>query len=686
MTESESSPVGVASRAPLFEYRKVGFRADIQGLRAVAVILVVLYHAHLPGLSGGYVGVDVFFVISGFLITAHLLGSLAKTGRVDFGEFYARRIRRIIPASLAVLLLSVGAALIFIPPLLLPPVLRDALATALYIPNFAFANRSVDYLSDPNPSIFQHYWSLGVEEQFYLFWPVVLVVAFLLSRRSRHGIAAVLAVVFVVSLGLSLVLTERSQPWAFFMMPTRAWEFAVGGLVAYVVTTGRWAVPPRLGAALAWLGLVGVLATAVIYDDSTVFPGTAAIAPVVATALVILGGSARQLPWGAAAVLSTRPMVFIGALSYSIYLVHWPLLMIPQVAISDQRDLPLPTTLALALLSIPVAWLIYRVVENPVRSWSWLTVHRPAVTLLATLVIATVVVAACVGAGRAVASQPLSTGRSASPFAVSGNLAATEFVPDNLRPGLRDASADNPAIYASGCHLSAPSTTAVGCTTGPADAPISVALFGDSHAAQWYPALAELADRGEIVLTTHTKSSCPSAQIQSYPSPDGYPECDIWRDGVVASLTSNPPDVVVLANFAVSAGDPSAAGFAEAWQKATHDTAFALSSTSRVVVIGDTPHFEIAPSACLSAHVNDATACAGSREQSLWPAIAEAERAAVTGVGGSYLDPNQYLCDEVACPVILGDVLVYRDSHHLTATFSASLADVIFPTLVASSP
>ena len=662
-------------------FRPVRFRPDIQGLRAVAVLLVVLYHAHLPGLSGGYIGVDVFFVISGFLITAHLLGSIAGRGRVDFGDFYARRIRRILPASFAVLVLSTVAALVFIPPLILTPVLKDALATALYVPNFQFATRSVDYLSDPNPSIFQHYWSLGVEEQFYLLWPAVLVVAFLLMRKSNRGILIALASTFVLSLILCVWLTARAQPWAFFMMPTRAWEFALGGLIAYAVTSTRIRMPARASGILGWLGLAGVVACGVLYDDTTVFPGTAVILPVVATGMVILAGSAPTGRWTASSALSVRPMVFIGALSYSMYLVHWPLLMIPQIALSDQEELPLALTLLLGLASLPLAWLLYRFVENPARTWKPLTSRPPRATLFAALATTLVVVVLLVGAARAVDALPLQAGRSAPTLDVSGGLDATTFVPDNLRPSLREASSDNPEIYASGCHLSETETDVTGCTVGTEAAPLSVALFGDSHAAQWYPAFADLAERGDILLTSHTKSSCPSAITPTGVPELPYPECGQWRDGVIDALVADPPDIVVLSNFAVSVGDPDEDSFAPMWRDSMRATIAALSPTSRVIVIGDTPHFDIAPSTCLSGHTGDALACAGSQETSLWPTVGQAERDAAQDGGGVYLDLNGYLCDESACPVILGDVLVYRDSHHLSATFSTALGTEILPYL-----
>ena len=202
--------------------QKLGFRPDVQGLRAMAVLLVVAYHAGVPGISGGYIGVDMFFVISGFLITAHILKDLAEHDRVRFAQFYARRIMRILPASVVVLAASLAAAALTVPPLLLPTVFKEGLYTALYIPNLHFANKELDYLSDPNPSVFQHYWSLGVEEQFYLVWPAVLMVVFLAARKSVRGIVVSLLVGLTLSFAGSVWLTTRSLPDAFFMMPSRA--------------------------------------------------------------------------------------------------------------------------------------------------------------------------------------------------------------------------------------------------------------------------------------------------------------------------------------------------------------------------------------------------------------------------------------------------------------------------------
>ncbi|TFB61011.1 acyltransferase family protein [Cryobacterium sp. Sr3] len=658
--------------------KRVGFRADIQGLRAIAVLLVVLYHAKLPGLTGGYVGVDVFFVISGFLITAHLLATLADHGKISLIDFYARRLRRLLPASMTVIALTTVAARLWVPPLSLPPIFKDAAATSLYIPNFLFAQNDVDYLSGPNPSVFQHYWSLGVEEQFYLAWPLLMAIAFILFRRSSRAILCTLLVTLVVSLGLCVWITARAQPWAFFMVPTRAWEFAAGGVVAYLVSSTRIQLSTRLSGILSWSGIVGLFAAALAFDEATLFPGFAAALPVGAAVLIILGGALKnQARWTGQAVLSVRPLVFIGTISYSLYLVHWPLLVIPQIITSERHTLPLWASLALVTLSVPVAWLLDRLVENPASNWRLASIARPRATLWVAAALTVAFTSAALFALTNARTLPLYLLSKAPQAVVSTHPVGTNYVPSNMVPSIRKASADNPAIYGSGCHLPVVQTDPQGCTTGDFGAPVSVALFGDSHAAHWFPALDVLAEQGKIVLTAHTKSSCPSFELPAYLLVAPYPECAQWREGVVSRLESDPPAVVVLSNFLD--GDLGGLGHRDlaALSTAVEQTVRRLSVESTVVVLADTPNFEISPSACLSAHLADADACSRRFSDARSLAIASVVETATKRGGGELVDLTRYLCNNHSCPVVIGDTLVYRDSSHLTASFSSLMSDVL---------
>jgi peptidoglycan/LPS O-acetylase OafA/YrhL len=645
------------------------FRGDIQGLRALAVGLVVLYHGGLPFLTGGYVGVDVFFVISGFLITTHLLQRLERTGRVGFADFYARRARRILPASLLVVVLSVAAALIWMPPLLMREVWFGAVATALYVPNILFGLQGTNYLAESTPSLFQHYWSLGIEEQFYLLWPLVLflVVRFLPGRRR---LVAVLVTLTVVSFVAGVWLTFQNQPWAFFGLPTRAWELAVGGIVAAVALNRESVLPPRASAVVGWAGVAGIVIAGFTFTESTQFPGFAAALPVVATAAVILAGSGPA-PWGPSAVLSLRPLLFVGTISYSLYLVHWPLLIVPQAAVGFENPLPLWLTLTLALAAVPLAWILYRWVETPARDMRWLTAFRPRRTLLAAGVGSVLIVAATTGSYAASSSVPLHEAETVAASAPSEPPALTTFVPANLEPSLRAASDDQPPIYDDGCHLGFDATKPKDCVYGDPAAP-RIALFGDSHASQWFPALWSYAQANGMSLEVHSKSSCPSVDADLLRNAVPYTACTLWRDAVFDRLASESPALVVLANYEkVTYAHPGGGDVAD-WKAALGRTLERIDAPT--VVMADTPDLGTTPSVCLSAHLGAALECGRDRSTAVAQVYRDAEREAAQEHGAAFIDLTDYLCTTDECGPIIGDTLAYRDAHHLTATFSAELA------------
>lgn len=648
-----------------------GFRPDIQGLRAVAVGAVLLYHAGLPFLPGGYVGVDVFFVISGFLITTHLLTGLQRDGRIRFATFYARRARRILPASFLVLILSIVAALIWYPPLLMGDVWAGAVATALYVPNYFFASAQTDYLAESStPSLFQHYWSLGVEEQFYLVWPALLALAWVVVR-SRRAMLGVLLAVVISSFAACVWLTIASQPWAFFSLPTRAWELGIGGVVAFVLAHRSSVVGPRAAWWLGWLGMAGIAASVLFFSSATLFPGAWAAIPVLGTAAVILAGATPHAR-GPQAMLSTRGMVFVGAISYSLYLVHWPALVIPQAAVHG--PLPLWVTLGIAALCVPAAWAMFRFVENPMRRARWLTRAGTRRTLIGAAVGSIGCLVVATGAYAVSDTRPLSVPKDAPPPAISDPPPATDFVPENLQPSLRDARESLPEIYDDGCNRGTAVTDAEHCLYGDPDAPRLV-LFGDSHAAAWFPAVEGFAKAAGYAVEVHTKSSCPAATIDTTRNGGPYPECAEWRQEVIDKVNEEKPALVVLVSYVNGALAPQVTDDEATWEAALGTTLDALEVPT--AVIADTPDMTEDPAPCLSVHLTDAEVCGEPRSVALAGPAREAEVAATQARGVPLLDFNDYLCDEEWCPPILGNTLLYRDSHHLTADFSAEMAGVL---------
>ncbi|TDD98819.1 acyltransferase family protein, partial [Jiangella asiatica] len=371
--------------------RREGFRADIEGLRAVAVGLVLAYHAGLPWVPGGFVGVDVFFVISGFLITGLIVREVETTGRLRLARFYARRIRRLLPATAVVLAATAALTVAVLPPVRWAQTAGDIAAAAGYVVNWRLAGDAVDYLSaDAPPSPVQHFWSLAVEEQFYLAWPLLIIAVVWAHRRfgrrssPRRALVAGLAVIAVPSLAWSVHLTATSPGQAYFVSTTRAWELAIGAALALAAT--RLArLPHRSATVAAWAGLGAIAVAALTYDATTAFPGHTALLPTLGAAAVIAAGTTthRTSP---GALLGTAPMRFIGGLSYSLYLWHWPLLM---AATAGWGGLSTAQGLLVVTASIVPAWLTHRLVEAPIHHARALATHPArafAVGALATAV------------------------------------------------------------------------------------------------------------------------------------------------------------------------------------------------------------------------------------------------------------------------------------------------------------
>lgn len=343
------------------------FRPDIEGMRAIAVGLVLLYHGFHAPFTGGFVGVDVFFVISGFLITNLLLHEKARTGGISVSRFYARRVRRILPAATLVVLATVFASYRWLGFIAGNEIAEDAKWAAVFTANIHFGLLGTDYLgSKLPPSPLQHMWSLGVEEQFYLVWPGLFLVLVLLVKgaRQRNALAISLPVIIGVSMAWSVIQTRSNATWAYFSPLTRAWELALGALVAVLATVAARVRPSWLIELLSLCGLGGIIVSALVLNSSTHYPGSAVILPVVSTALLIAAGCANPRTLVGRA-LAIRPMQWIGARSYSLYLWHWPFLII--AAENVGHDLSAMQNAGLLLLAVAATAITYRLVENPVR-------------------------------------------------------------------------------------------------------------------------------------------------------------------------------------------------------------------------------------------------------------------------------------------------------------------------------
>ncbi|MBP1076161.1 peptidoglycan/LPS O-acetylase OafA/YrhL [Microbacterium terrae] len=648
------------------------FRGDIQGMRALAVMSVLLYHAGVPLLPGGLVGVDVFFVISGFLIGGHLLAELRSTGGIRLGEFYARRARRILPAAIVTIVGTVVAAFLFLPPLRLPEIVGDATASAASVPNLRFAVLETDYLQGTAPSPFQQFWSLGVEEQFYLVIPLLLIVV-ATSVRCVRALPAVIGALSAAS--LVAFLWDPASVWTFFAPWTRAWELGAGVLAAVAVRHVE-RVPAAVARIAGCAGLALVLGSFAVVGGALPHPGAATLIPVAGAVLLVLSGG-HSAGGPVSRLLGLRPLLALGAWSYALYLVHWPILAITAEALQTAgvflpgENLPPLLTLALAAASIPVAYALHRLVERPalthLRTRQWGS-RRTIATALATVVALSVPL---VVAGPAVA-QLLSTSDRPAPHVQLGSApSGTTYVPSNVTPALAAARDDAGELYSNGCQQNKTSADLITCEFGPPEAATTVALFGDSHAGRWFPALRAATEGSDVRIVSVTKSGCRSIEAaELWDSPEN-PSCASWRADAVEWLHEHSPEVIVLADHLGPATDDERDE--QHWRGATRASIQRLPESSRVLVLAETPGQASSPPICLSAHTDDALACATDRDVAVAAGIIAGEEAGARDAGAAFADPTELLCDAELCPAIIGDTLMYADEHHLTATGSALL-------------
>jgi peptidoglycan/LPS O-acetylase OafA/YrhL len=717
----QAGSVSPTAEAPNRRSAQPGFRPDIEGLRAVAVLAVVLFHAEMPGVGGGFVGVDVFFVISGFLITGLLWREASSTGTVRLRRFYGARARRLLPASATVGVITAIAAAVLLPPLLVANVMRDGIASALYVSNYWFIAEGVHYFGGHlPPSPFQHYWSLGVEEQFYLVWPALIIGTAWVVRRVRRRPTAegqsqrpylvVLALVAAVSFALSLVITFVMPAVAFFSLPTRAWQLAVGGLVA--LSAGQWRRLGSLPAAIAgWAGLALILLACTRLSASTLYPGIAALVPVLGAALVVGAGCAATSQ-GCGRLLGTAPMRAVGRVSYSWYLWHWPVLVLAPPLLG--HPLGLAGRLVAALVSLGLAVLTLRFIENPLRFAP--RVRRSPGASLA-LGAAATAVAVCVGVALLVAvPTPVGRGTPAAPLSITAApvppgsgidaydaavrqvfaqvqaaVAASadlKAVPANLDPPLAEAAGEQQAYWFDGCLRTPFQGGQPECATGDTASTTTVALVGDSHAAMWIPAWRQIVGQRRWRLEMLTKGACPLMDLPISNHWRGLVEdvehCQQWRAEIIARLRAERPRLVVVSmwrGYGAGSGNGWLSGFTSydpAWLDSLTRLVQQLRGTgAKVLVLGPVPDPQTVVPICLSAHLDDATACSPPTSTAVnKPGIA-AEAAATQAGAGQYADLTDLFCTAARCPVIVGNTLVYFDWEHLTLEYSRLLAPVI---------
>ena len=702
-----SSPLGSTAAASA----AAGRRDDIQGLRAVAVSAVVLDHAGLGPFSGGFVGVDVFFVISGFLITQLLLRERARTGRVSLVGFYGRRARRILPAATLVLLATIVASTLWLGVFRVGGVLRDAVWAALFAANIRFAHEGTDYFTqDQPPSPLQHYWSLSVEEQFYLVWPLALIVVLFLARgRARtqaqtpalRALAGVLAVTVAVSLAWSVHQTGTDPTVAYFSTLTRAWELGIGALAAVLLAArgaaGAERAPrPVVLEVVAALGLVAIGFACLRYDVTTPFPGWAALVPVVGTAAVLLAGGLSASSTWSARLLSVRPLRAIGDWSYSLYLWHWPLLVIPAAYLA--HTLSTVESAALVGLAVLLSWVTYRWVETPLRTPRRWTIGRGALLLYPVTV--ALVIGTALGANAYLRSSlfdgtaPAVTlgpdwrenyqvnDRSAA-LVLASIEAAREHrpVPGKLRPELVDLLDSVPGLGE--CDYD-DDTVRVLCPHGDTASDRTLVVIGNSHARHWIPAFDILAREAGYRTYYLAKVQCVGALVipDRAGSDQPFSECGDFHEWALDQVAELDPDLVVL-----STSSPHGVWDDDGVRHTDHHEVDQLlyqgyvdilraigEHADRTVLLEDIPGSRTDPAPCLSGRPASLGTCLMPEVKDYRRTISVQQRAAQTA-GAETVRTGAWFCRDGVCPSVVGDMIVYRDGRHMTNEYSASLAD-----------
>ncbi len=668
------------AQAPARSRRR--FMPEIQGLRAVAVGLVVLFHLWPADVPGGFVGVDVFFVISGYLITSHLMREVDASGTVRLGAFYARRARRLLPASLLVLAISAVAAAAILPAQLARSAMREVVASAVYVENLWLASRAVTYsASNDTASPLQHYWSLSTEEQFYALWPALILLAVWAARRAgrargtspeaaltRRAVAGALLALAVASLVHSILLTAGDPAAAYFVTTTRAWEFAAGALLSFVMA--RWAPGDAASVGLRWVGLAAVVATSFAISQATPFPGAVALVPVLGTAAIILAGDA-----GASDPLlrvgNVRPVQWLGDVSYAVYLWHWPLIALGPFVLG--RDLSPVDKLAVLGLTGVLAHLTRRFVEQPFLTGFPRLVGTPRRTLVSTLVAMAILAGSAAGygawldhVGRAQLRERLAQLSSDPCLGASAALAPERCgSPFTAPPRAAVSEADSPWAMP---HCDP------GCWNGARPDRV-LALVGDSHAQTLYHALAPLAEAEGYGIAVYLRGACPlnlTGSDRWLGRPRERAECGDWSARTVEAVRSLAPDVIVSSAFVGSSWGDRDTGL---W--GYHDTWKALTAVAPVVVVRDYP---LAAGGwgpeCLAKNVGDPLACSLPRLDALRadPAF---EAARDAGPRVTRVDLSDLYCDAELCHAVVGELPVYWDADHITGTFSRSLAPVL---------
>lgn len=691
--QAAAGPPPVPAPAPLGP-PSFGHRAEVQALRAVAVALVVLYHAAPGAVPGGYVGVDVFFAISGLLITSQLLREVDRRDTVSLRRFWARRLRRLLPAALLVLAATTVLTLLVVPVARWETILSEVRASVLYVENFQLASSSVDYFAaaeDPSPV--QHYWSLSVEEQFYVLWPLLLIAGLVAARRRRAVprtlVVGVIGAATAASLAYAIWRTAVDPVPTYFSTPARAWEFGAGALLALAGARAS-GIRHGLRAAVSWAGFAAIFAVALIYTHDTPFPGLAAVIPVLGAVAVMWAGM-PDVRWGPGRAMAGRAVQWTGDASYGIYLWHWPLLVLLPLVVGVTAGTG--TAIAAVALTVVFAALSKWLVEDPIRhgglnalATRW-TFGAAAAGMLAVLIL--------VGVGGELRDRELRADVAVTKQTIEGRPACFGAASrDTTRPcnnlALERMVVPTPLVAKATenapCDIVDRGARLRVCRFGaPGPEPATVALVGDSHASAWRAAVDGVATRRGWRAVSLTYTGCPfSRAVRDVPQP-ARGRCEQFRREAFAWLRDHP-EISTVVTVALAGGSgvvteggesqfaAAQQGYREAWRGLPD-------SVKHIVVIRDNPKAGAGADECVQDAVDAGRpagrACAIPRDEALDPDPQVAAAQTSGDLRVRVVDLTDRFCDARECFPVVGGALVHRDQDHVNPIFGATLGPAL---------
>lgn len=643
------------------------YRPEIEGIRTIATLLIAVYHIWFGRVSGG---VDVFFILSGFLITMSLLSRIERTGAVNLGEFLLGLSKRLFTQALLVIVFIGGLSLVFLPQIEWGEIIKHMTASTLYYENWRLAFDSVDYLAQDNSaSPFQHYWSLGVQVQFYIIWPLIIIAVYFLAQKvfkspMRKTFLVALIIIFTASISYSIYQTNLNQPWAYFDTFARMWEFSVGGLLALILPylfLNKW-----VNTLLGWLGLLIICLTGVLLPVSTVFPGYLALVPISGVILIIVA-SENSTRFGVDRILSLKPLIFLGGLTYGIYLWHWPLLIFYQ-SYMNTKTVPIIDGALILFATLVLSYISTKLIEAPVLKFDIRKMKRTIVALLAVMLCitgsSTILISLYIDKVKA---ETVVTNHNDEDY--PGARAIYEQIEPTKGlepiPSLLDIKQDLPSFYDQKECLAKNKIEVKKCSYNELDNPdYTIALVGGSHSGHWFPALKILAEELNFQLDLYNHDGCRFTNEDSLNQLTE--KCLDWNANLIEQLKVDPPDLVFTTST-VNKHDTVPLGYIGQWSQ--------LEGITTIFAVRDNPRMKENIPSCLE-NTDNPLDCAITRDQGVSKVIPWENTEGIPS-NVIFTDLTDYFCDDTTCHPVIGNVIVYRDNNHLTAQYAKSLAPAL---------